>query len=262
MATRPASAPDDPKVDAGQAGPPWPVPRLRARHLPARPANARAEGDDGPALVRRLAVAELAEGLAHDLKNQLTVVAASVQLARDVPGSGRDELLERAWRSAMRAARLMDEMLRYAQGGACAEDDVDACEALETAVAGAWGYCGARGVQLEMRLESGLPRVRGAAPALRILLLHLLRWVGDRCPAECRLVAEASVRHGGVTVRLIARSADNVEVEVAPVGGQDAEGLAASVLEALAAEVGAVLDLGPSGPSAWLRPAGDAAGMG
>jgi|GEM_PF-5433694 len=197
--------------------------------------------DEGTAYVQRLAVAELAEGIAHDLKNQLTVVAASVQLARGVAEGGQNDLLERAWRAAMRAAHLMDEMLRYTHGSFGTMADADAGEALETAVAGAWGYCSARGVQLEMRLGASLPRVVGSAPALRVLLLHTLRWVADRCPPEGRLVAEACSDDRGVSIQMHFLDAEGREcmlgnrvVGVAAAGA----GIEVAVLQALANQAG------------------------
>lgn len=202
---------------------------------------ATAPAADGTAYVQRLAVAELAEGIAHDLKNQLTVVAASVQLARGVADGGQHDLLERAWRAAMRAAQLMDEMLRYTHGGFGTGVDADAAEALETAVAGAWGYCSARGVQLEMRLGESLPRVVGSAPALRVLLLHLLRWVADRCPPDGRLVAEACPEDGGVGIhmRLLDGEGHECHLGARVAGTADAgAGIEVAVLQALAGQAG------------------------
>jgi len=216
---------------------------------------------EGTAFVQRLAVAELAEGIAHDLKNQLTVVAASVQLARGVAERGQDDLLARAWRAAMRAAQLMDEMLRYTHGGAEPGVDADAAEVLETAVAGAWGYCGALGVQLEMRLAADLPRVAGSAPALRVVLLHALRWIADRCPAGGRLIAEARAADPGVNVRL--RVLDAAGNGFAPGsradnGASTAAGGAMewAMLQALARQAGARLADAGDCPALLLR-AGD-----
>lgn len=210
-------------------------------------------GDGTPeseAMLQRLAVAELAEGIAHDLKNQLTVVAASVQLAKGVADGGRQDLLERAWRAAMRAARLMDEMLRYTHGIRQAPDPVDAAEALETAVAGAWSYFAARGVQLEMRLDGDLPRVVGSAPAVRVLLLHALRGGADRSAPRGRLVAQASVESAGVRIRLLPYDAAGQESHL----GGAAERFA--LLEALADQAGVTLEEG--GQSLLLTPAGAA----
>jgi hypothetical protein len=267
MATGPFPGPQDPKTEASPLAPVWAQARAaRGRRSAGGDADTASSREAAAAgMVRRLAVAELAEGLAHDLKNQLTVVAASVQLARDLGGGGREELLERAWQSAMRAARLMDEMLRYTQGVLSPEGDADAYEALETAVAGAWGYCGSRRVQLEMRPQPSLPRVHGAGPALRILLLYLLRWVADRCPPESRLVAEASVADGGVVMRMHALAADGGLVAVAPsAGAEEPPGggeHSVRVLQALATEAQVSLDLSAATPVVRLEPAHAAAAL-
>ena len=199
-------------------------------------------------LARRTAVAELAEGIAHDLKNQLTVVAASVQLARDTGAGERQDLLDRAWRSAMRAARLMDDMLRYTRGAEPVAGDADAGEALETAIAAAWGYCGGRRVHLEMRAEPDLPRVAGSASALRVLLLHLLRWAADLSPSNCRLVAAAARAGYGIGISI--RNADEVGAILA---FSEAVRVVPADLAALAAQTGAALNLGPQGLCVWLR---------
>lgn len=205
---------------------------------------------NGGDLARRTAVAELAEGIAHDLKNQLTVVAASIQLAKDTNGGERHDLLERAWRSAMRAARLMDDMLRYARGTEPVSGEANAGEALETAIAGAWGYCGARRVHLEMRLEPDLPRVVGSAPALRVFLLHVLRWSADLSPPDCHLVVLAAPAHAGVSIHIHAAPADGDGLRFPGSScGVPAE------IAALAAQTGAVLDVDSQGPCVWLRSA-------
>ena len=208
--------------------------RVLQAHLPAR----LVEGLLAPAVeAQRLALIELAEGVAHDLKNQLTVVAASVQLARSSADQGRDDLLERAWRSAMRAAQLMDEIVRYSHGDADpGVGAADAAEVLETAVAAVWGYGAKRDVALEMHPGVGVPQVAGSAPALRVLLLHLLRAAVDRCPPESRLVVAAAAEGGGVSIRV--RLLDGVDRNPRwPAGAPDRQAL----LQALAHQAGATL---------------------
>jgi signal transduction histidine kinase len=222
----------------------------RSRPLPR--GGARGPGAEGSALARRLAVADLAEGLAHDLRNQLTVVAASIQMARDGLAEGLDgDLLDRAWRSAMRAARLVDDLLRYCEGDDVGTGAADPAEALESAVAGAWRHCASRRVRLEMRAAEQLPRVRGPAPAVSVLFLYMLRAVADRCPAGGVLVAEVVAEGPDVVLYLRAL----------PEGGaprQDPEAMPrtepadAEMLYALAREVGAQLDLAAPAPQVRL----------
>lgn len=208
--------------------------RVLQAHLPARLVDdCLASADEA----QRLALVELAEGVAHDLKNQLTVVAASVQLARSSAGQGRDDLLERAWRSAMRAAQLMDEIVRYSHGEADpGAGPADAAEVLETAVAAVWGYGAKRDVALEMHPGVGMPQVAGSAPALRVLLLHLLRAAVDRCPPESRLVAEAASEGRGVSIRLrLQGAADHKRLLLADAPDRQ------TLLQALAHQAGATL---------------------
>lgn len=153
-------------------------------------------------LLQRLAAVDLAEGIAHDVKNQLTVVVAALHMVSQRVGPAEAELLSRARGSAMRAAELMDELVRYAREPGGVEGGADVAAALETAVAGCWGYSGARGVRLEMRVADPLPAVTTAAPLLRLLLVHAIRWVTDWSPADARLVAEAAPAGNGIAIRL------------------------------------------------------------
>jgi len=253
MVTGAEPTPDSPPLAGNVGALPWPVGASPFKDAPAP--------SGGAEWVRRMAVAELAEGLAHDLKNQLTVVAASVQLARGMDPARREELLDRAWRSAMRAARLMDEMLRYTQGGGVDPGEAtDVAEAVETAVAGAWGYCGARGVPLEMRLDAGLPAVRAGAPALRMLLLYLVRWSADHSPSGCRLVVRARTVHDAVVVRIRRLRSSDAVVALGVRGdvpGRERRGTDWVVVQALAEEVGAALEPGADGGPGVRLPVAD-----
>ena len=225
-----------------------PLPAAAERPHPALPYGGSCPPPvSGADLARRIAAAELAEGLAHDLRNQLTVVAAAVQLARDTLAGGLEaELLDRAWNSAMRAAGLLDDLLRYCGGEEGDGAAADPAEALESAVAGAWRYCAAHRVRLEMRAAAGLPAVRGQAPAVRVLFLYLLREAARRCPPGAVLVAEAVADGRDVLLRVRTEPGD-MAPKAPPEAGPDAE-----MLEALALEVGAALDLATSTPQVRL----------
>ena len=168
-----------------------------------RPAEVRSRSDRS-AIARRLAMADLVEGLAHDLKNQLTVVAASVQLARGTAAeTSAADLLDRAFLAAMRAAGLLDEMLSYTRSGvAPRQAEAEVGEALETAVAAAWSYCGARGVDVEMCAALGLPRVCAAPAALRVLFWRLLCYMADTVRPGVRLLVGAEPADGAVAFRV------------------------------------------------------------
>lgn len=247
----------------------------------ARPGD-RGRTDRG-ILARRLAMADLAEGLAHDLKNQLTVVAASVQLAR-TPCSDplSQDFLDRAFRATMRAARLLDEMLSYTRAsGAPQEIDADLAEALETAVAAAWSHCSARSVDVVLPSAVEVPRVAAPPVALRVLLWRLLCHIADRArPGGC-LFTEAVVTDDGVGLWVCLRPSEGDEARDAPgvctrqdvqtagagtlgeVGGSGSGGPGpgtldadeAAVIQALAAQAGATLRWESGGASLWLETA-------
>ncbi len=169
-----------------------------------------AEGSTLP--LRRLAVVDMAEGAAHDLKNQLTVVVTAVQMVREHVAAEDAALLDRAVHAAMRAASQMDELLRLARGSGANAERADVTTALETAVAGTWGYCAARGVQLELRAAADLPLVAGSLAGIQLVLLHSIRAIADRLAADSRLVAEAVPHGAGVAVLLRALNRQGQEV--------------------------------------------------
>jgi hypothetical protein len=221
-------------------------------------------------------MADLVEGLAHDLKNQLTVVAASVQLARQTAEGSAPDLLDRAFDAAMRAAGMLDEMLRYTRHGAVSpQAQSDVAEVLETAVAAAWTYCAARRVALEMWPAPGLPPVRAPAAALRVLCWRLLCTLAEGLPAGGSVVAVAEAMPDDVVLQLRVHPAprparavaDRPEGAAVPyaqtaAGARPAAGLAVAeertaygvcdedeqaLIQALAGQAGAVLRWEPDG---------------
>lgn len=208
------------------------------------------------------ALAELAEGLAHDLKNQLTVVGAAVQLARGRDAGDADDFLDRAWRAAMHAAGLVDEVLAYARGGGQddGEQSSDLADALETAVAGAWGHAARCGVELEMRCATlRLPAVDCHPAGLRLLLVRLLRRSAEACGPGAHLLVEAGLRGSLATVavhRILPQGACGCRAGQA---GADAPhscwAVDLSEVCALADEMGVACTSQSTGPVVWMRPA-------
>ena len=110
--------------------------------------------------------------VSHDLKNPLSAIRMSVELARDEAAAGSDlaQLLERAERGAQRMSFLIGELLEFARGGAAPElAYVDVAELLadvleDLAVATAPG-----------QVEAGpLPVVRGDPVQLRTVVRNLV----------------------------------------------------------------------------------------
>ncbi len=209
---------------------------------------------------RQRALEDLAEGLAHDLKNQLTVVGAAVQLARGRDARGADDFLDRAWRAAMRAAGLVDEVLAYSRAVGMADGPQcsDLAVALETAVAGTWSYAARCGVALEMRFAvQQLPAVNCSPTGLRLLLVHLLRRSTDACCPGVHLVVEAGQCGSMATVavqRVLPPS--DLGADARQTGAESPHrGWVCDLDEvcALAEEVGAFCTARSSGPVVWMR---------
>jgi hypothetical protein len=207
--------------------------------------------DDPAGWARRLAVVDLVEGLVHDLKNQLTVAAAALQLARATASEARVEvILERGFDAVMRAGSLVDEMLRYARRSSAGPVAADAREALETAVASAWHRCRSRGVGLELRAADELPPVRVPGSALRLVLWRVLVALTEGAPPGTRLVADAWWAGDQVTLGLrVQPPPEPAGAEAAAAAGSE-DGVVpweTQVIEALAQEAGVRLAWRPDG---------------
>lgn len=201
---------------------------------------------EGVDLAHRLALVDLAGGIAHEVKNQLTVVTASIQLARgsaNLSVSG-EYLLGRAWAAAMRAASLVDDMLVYAQGSAGDRGEgADVSEAVESAVAELWDAFAGLDVRLEMQ-TTAMPRVAVGGAALRVLVAHMLRLAAEAVRPGTSVVVDA-VRDGE-TVRVRLRSPEAPQGRAAhpeaAAGHHAGEPSAWEVTVNLAREVGATLE--------------------
>ncbi len=110
--------------------------------------------------------------VSHDLKNPLSAIRMSVELAREGAAEGSDlaRLLERAERGAQRMNSMISELLEFARGGAAPERvDVDLDKLLSDVLEDL------SGAFTPGQVEAGpLPVVRGDSVQLRTVLQNLV----------------------------------------------------------------------------------------
>jgi signal transduction histidine kinase len=114
--------------------------------------------------------------VAHDLLNPLSAVELSLEAAARADGSRRESTLARATRSLVRARRLVDDLLAFAQAGARPSAGVVA--PVNDVVTGVLDEMRATAQQHEVTIEAELPRssvaVRCAPGVLSSLLANLV----------------------------------------------------------------------------------------
>ena len=128
--------------------------------------------------------------VSHDLKNPLSAIRMSVELAREGAAEGSDlaRLLERAERGAQRMNSMISELLEFARGGAAPERvDVDLDKLLSDVLEDL------SGAFTPGQVEAGpLPVVRGDSVQLRTVLQNLVANAvkfsgrGRAGPGQCR----------------------------------------------------------------------------
>lgn len=126
--------------------------------------------------------------ISHDLKNPLSAISMSLEMARDEVGDAADpdptvvSLLDRAGRGAARMNSMIGDLLAFAKGGAAPElRPVDLAEALDHVLEDL--HDSLDGADVRAR---GLPVVEGDPVQLRVLLQHLvanaLKFTRDAAP--------------------------------------------------------------------------------
>lgn len=132
--------------------------------------------------------------ISHDLKNPLSAISMSLEMARDEVGDGADpdptvvSLLDRASRGAERMNNMIGDLLAFAKGGAAPElRPVDLAELLDHVLEDLQDSMEGAVVRTE-----GLPVVGGDPVQLRALLQNLvanaLKFTGDA--AEVAVTAQ------------------------------------------------------------------------
>jgi PAS domain S-box-containing protein len=120
-------------------------------------------------------VATLAGGIAHDFNNLLTAVLGNTALAlQTVPEDAEvSRMLQGVVAAGERAARLTSQLLAYAGRGAVAPVNLDLSAVVESASELVRPSIPER-IQLDLKLEGGLPPLRADASQIHQLITNLM----------------------------------------------------------------------------------------
>jgi len=150
--------------------------------------EARSEG------ARMELVGRLASGVAHDFNNLMTVVLGHLALLRDyVAAEGpHQELMGGAEKAAAHAADLSRQLLAFLRMEPAVPEPVD-LNAVVGQVMGLLRRTFDPRIQIDVRLQPGLPRTPAVRTQLGQLLLNLCLNARDAMPRGGRLLVETSV---------------------------------------------------------------------
>ncbi len=265
----------------------WRWLRTRARRLSLRPdgggevvgylvnITAEREAQDRAVATARLAsLGEMAAGLAHEMRQPLSVITLALSNAQRALARGDVEAagprLERAIAQAARAATLIEHLRRFARG---AEPHAAVAPfALDAAIDGALALVGGALREAEVALDVALgtppPRILGHLVPLEQVLVNLLANARDAMaglPAgTARGLRIAAATEGG-TVRLtVADTGGGIPIEVmarlfqpfvSTKGPEHGTGLGLSICQAMIMAMGGTIQAenGPEGAVFTLR---------
>lgn len=159
---------------------------------------------------RILAWGEMAQQVAHEVKNPLTPIKLSVQHIQRAWDDRRPDFetiltrnIEAVLREIERLASIARSFSRFAAPGPTGETPVEAVR-LENVVDDVLTlYTGGEGaIRFEKRISEGLPAVKARAAELKEVLVNLLENARAAIEEEGRVVVEAEETAGGVELRV------------------------------------------------------------
>lgn len=135
------------------------------------------------------AVGQLAAGIAHEFNNLLTVITGSADLLADGDPSdavGNRELSDSIVEASRRAAVLVEQLLHFSRQAPEGEPDADA-NAVIVGMEGLLRVVLGDSIELQLRLEEHLGRVRLTAPELEEAVLAIARNAREAIPGAGRV---------------------------------------------------------------------------
>ncbi|BAS28747.1 sensor histidine kinase [Limnochorda pilosa] len=150
---------------------------------------------------------QLLSVVAHEVRNPLATVRASLQLGRAEASPSLRPLVDQAIREVDQTVQFMELLLRAARPQAAAPESLDLDRLVEETLQVYAGACRAQQVETRLLCPTDLPRVVASAVLLRQALGNLLR-----------NAIEAMPRGGKLTVSLRRRGSEQVEIAVTDSG--------------------------------------------
>jgi signal transduction histidine kinase len=166
---------------------------------------------DNAALHRQLvrseklaAIGQLVAGVAHELNNPLASIVGYAELMTDeVPEGPSRQKLDKMIREARRMKRIIGNLLRFARQNNLEKKSANLEGLLQEVLALREYHIGAHSVDVDVRVEAGLPQVAVDEDQFKQILLNLLNNSIDALEGVCekRIRIEALRRNERVIVR-------------------------------------------------------------
>lgn len=150
-------------------------------------------------------VGELAGSIAHGLRNPLSSIRSSAELAADLPPADVKEFATDIMQEVDRLERMVRQLLAYSQAPDAALGSVDAGSVLRQTLAGFTRDCERRSVVPSLAVAPDLPPVQADAALLEQLAASLLANALDAMPrgGALTVVARAGAKEdGGVEISI------------------------------------------------------------
>jgi signal transduction histidine kinase len=147
-------------------------------------------------------VGELAGSIAHGLRNPLSSIRTSAELAADGPASDVKELASDITVEVDRLERMVRQLLAYSQAPTVALEDVDVDRVLRETVGNFSRDINRRNVVPSIQMKPDLPPVKADAALLEQLFNSLLANALDAMPQGGRLAISASAGAKDRTVEI------------------------------------------------------------
>ena len=149
------------------------------------------------------AIAAIAAGLAHELRNPLTIISTTAEYCMQVHDDpGLHEGLSSIIKAADNAERILRDLLNFARPAPNILEDVQPAWLIKSTASMIAARIKARGVNLELDLPGDLPAIIADAKRLQQALLNFMLNAVDAMPP-------------GGTLAVSAREASDDEIEIA-----------------------------------------------
>ncbi|OGP57707.1 MAG: hypothetical protein A2V67_16525 [Deltaproteobacteria bacterium RBG_13_61_14] len=134
-------------------------------------------------------VGRLAAGVAHEIGNPLSAILGYLEILKRHPGLGpeQNDLLQRIEKELSRIHRIIRELLDYSRPAKEEGEEVLVNQAVSAAVDLVSAQKGFPAIEPVLRLEPGLPAVRGSRHQFQQLLVNLILNAVDAMPRGGRL---------------------------------------------------------------------------
>jgi PAS domain S-box-containing protein len=146
----------------------------------------------------------MAGGIAHEVRNPLSIASAAAQLVLEAPDDDRlrAEALQKIHTSIQRASAIVESLLKFAAPVPGELQPVDVNDIVQETLDLVEHEITQRGIDLQLRLEPGLPGVRASANALEQVFANLILNACQAMERGGRLTVTTGATGSDVAVRV------------------------------------------------------------